>query len=920
MTDRSGRSVSWVGRQFWLGLVLLGMAARTWAGTDVWDRLTDVTFLRPVTEGRGVRPHAGAGDAPLPLVVPVQTRVISGDGSQATNFSVLLGDTLITAPPLPAGGNAGFHLVVLSRTNLEVLSNLSFGTDATSQATLAGMFQNSLGPEDLVILYTMGAPIPGGTGSWGLTQLPQFGAQETFYSAANGQFTSVYALIGNQGLNPGAGFELSSTANSLTTGQIQAVLAQDVNGNYFPVQPSFVTISTSTGPNSSSVQVSTSQGTVTIPAPAPPTGTQGGFHLVVLRRDALDQIATNPAVILQNVTFASNGTDIGATLEALQIMQAYLSILADSPNPELNLILLSSFGVPLFECTSATCNALQAIEYAFDLIAIRTNLVAATGGVVDFDQLQGPGYYSLLGIPWKNQNVAPKTIEVRSWTPAGAGATGLNVVLQRNPKGWFDPVASDTVGGVDYRMFSLAYQTSTPWPVAPNASTNPCPEGDEACAAYQALSLYVTQPSPNLASIREEYVNLSAELSTYMDRMSAATYGAVSNGLFSEVVFSAVQGQLTNELFYAISVQKVYTQYEGLLNDFAIDQNSDLVSALGNVSQQVPVPTTSNVGYDLEAVVKFLVQSAAAIETDGASKAALGVLNAVLGFGLAKNRSPAGNTENALLVEASELSSQIQGLFNNGLLGMGILFKELLSDWGKLQTVGSLAQEPPGPGNGFSWGPQTEGRINASMVPGFTLSFYQSLMNTIYQRVVFASVPFSDPSQYCYQDDCTTSHYGTFCKCHNGVYSAPAYDYLTVPEGTDYNIYVIATSDIRYPAGTVITNDLVSLRVYLPDFLQGVGTWTGILTNAQPQGWSDYLNPIGGWCSGDLVPAPQPDGTLQWVARGELGRRYQLERAFSLGGEWLPQEEPWVAGPDFVTYPPPLVEAPQQYFRLRRLD
>jgi hypothetical protein len=291
-----------------------------------------------------------------------------------------------------------------------------------------------------------------------------------------------------------------------------------------------------------------------------------------------------------------------------------------------------------------------------------------------------------------------------------------------------------------------------------------------------------------------------------------------------------------------------------------------------------------------------------------------------LGFGLAKNRSPAGNTENALLVEASELSSEIQGLFNNGLLGMGILFKELLSDWGKLQTVGSLAQEPPGPGNGFSWGPQTEGRINASMVPGFKLSFYQSLMNTIYQRVVFASVPFSDPSQYCYQDDCTTSNYGTFCKCHNGVYSAPAYDYLTVPEGTDYNIYVIASSEVRYPAGTVITNDLVSLRVYLPDFLQGVGTWTGILTNVQPQGWSDYLNPVGGWCSGDLVPAPQPDGTLQWVARGDVGRRYQLERAFSLGGEWLPQEEPWVAGPDFVTYPPPMVEAPQQYFRLRRLD
>lgn len=87
--------------------------------------------LNSLLDGVTRSPHpvasAGAGSSGS---IRIQTRVITGDGSQATNYSLVVGTNQYVAPPLAQGGSSGFHLVMLSRQTLGLVSNASYGTNA----------------------------------------------------------------------------------------------------------------------------------------------------------------------------------------------------------------------------------------------------------------------------------------------------------------------------------------------------------------------------------------------------------------------------------------------------------------------------------------------------------------------------------------------------------------------------------------------------------------------------------------------------------------------------------------------------------------------------------------------------------------------------------------------------------------------
>ena len=846
--------------------------------------------------------------------------MVRGDGSQAGDYSVIVGTNTYVAPPLDGGGSAGFHLVVLSRQTLALVTNASYAANPASLTALQSELQGGVDETMLVVLDSMGPPgalLP-------LPPLPtlitSFGGTSTaLYDASGIGYAAVYSLIGNSGLKSGSGFERSSLVNPQTSGSINAVLRPDLALNYFPVSPSYVTLQTSAGAGQDTLLI----GTNAFPAPLP-LGAQSGLHLAILRADILDQAATNSSVVILNQSYATgiaNPTQSVSELSRLwQDLAAYQNQIASGQV----LLLLSSIGPQPFYCAGNSSCGIDEFAQALYLEAVMVSLRVRLGAVADLGSLVAGTYYSMVGVPWPGGTQRPQTVENRSWTlaPGMNGSVNLSVLMHPNPQGWFVPQASDTVGGVDYRLFEIASQPPVPWPVAPNASLAPCAAGDQECAAYQWISLKLTG---NNASIRDEYIVTTADFAGYTNLLAALTYDPSTSNSFSETTFNAVKSQLYLELGDVPYVQGLYSKYVGLVNSMAIAETAMLLATLGNVISDIQAPPNATATLNAEGILRFLVQIGAAATTiDPEVKAALGVVNALFDLGYSRNRDAAGNGTNVIADAVSNLAADIGTSFAHNRDGVAATFQEILTDWGKLDTVASLVNSVPGAGNGFAWEIGTTGNLLTVMEPAFELSFYQALLPTRFQQVVFTNVPFSNPNAYTYQDDCSISQYGAFCKCYSDVYVPPAFDYLAVelpgPVG-QYMVYVIATADLQYPVQNLMQTTLPGLGVYPTDMLQGVGTWTGVLPVVPPQGWQDYLNPVGGYCDGDLAVEPLNGSPLRLHSRGQAGLRYQLEWTPVLGGLWQSTGEAVVAGEErMITLTPSLPDSSTAFFRLRRRD
>lgn len=897
---------------------LAGPALAATAAPDPLPALAKGVLTGIIDERASLTRDSLGAVAGVPSAVGIQTRVVSGDGSEASDYSVIVGTNTYVAPPLDGGGSAGFHLVVLSRQTLALVTNTSYAANPGALSALQTELQNGLDETMLLVLDSMGPP-------GNLLPIPPLeaviaafgGTPAALYDVSQIQYAAVYSLIGNQGLKSGHGFERSNLVNPQTSGSINAVLRPDLAGNYFPVASSFVTLQTSAGASQDTLMI----GTNAFPAPLP-LGAQSGFHLAILRADILDQAAGNPAVVLLNQSYATGIANPAQSVTELGRLQEDLASYQTQIASGQTVVLLASVGPQPIYCTTSVCG-FDEFPVAIYLEALQAFIRTNLGGVGDLMNAGAGTYYSMVGIPWPGGTHRPQTVENRSWTRASGmnGSVNLAVLMHPNPQGWYVPLASDTVGGVDYRLFEIASQPPVPWPVAPNSSAAPCAAGDQECAAYQWISLQLTG---NNLSIRDEYIVTTADFAGYTNLLGRLAYDSSSSNSFSEVTFDAVKSQLLVELGDVPYVQSLYEKYVGVVNAMTQEQTSMLLATLGNVISDIQAPAAANVTLNAEGILRFMIQVGAAVTTiDPEVKAALGVVNALFYLGYSKNKDAAGNGDNVIADEVSNLAGDIGTSFVNNREGVAATFQEILTDWEKLNTVASLVNSTPGPGNGFAWEIGTTGSLLAAMEPAFELGFYQALLPTRFQQVVFVNVPFSNPNAYTYQDDCSISPYGAYCKCHSDVYVPPPFDYLAVeltgPVG-QYNIYVIATADLQYPVGNLMTNTLPSLGVYPSDLFQGLGTWTGVLPTVAPQGWQDYLNPVGGYCDGDLATEPQSGNPLRLHSRGQAGLRYQLEWTSALGGLWQTAGEPVLADQGLMTLIPDLPNSSAAFFRLRRLE
>jgi len=886
-----------------LGLFLLLSSGATPAATPSAAVSQKLVSLGADASGKVRRSDIGSVTG-VPQAVTLQTRVPTAESSGG-GFQVNVGTNVYPAPALAGGGTSGFQLVVLDRKTLTLISNTSYGSDSTDVAALASAIQG-LSTTDMIVLQTLGAPgaAPAGTP---LAQLVMGLGGSTNGFLSGGQFASSYSIIGNPGRNVGSAMERSSLTIPQSSGVIHAVLRTDLQGNYYPVSPSFVTLQTSTGPQQSTVLIDSTA----IEAPPIAAGSPGGFHLVVLRRDALDQIGTNPSVVLLNRSYDTGNSTTQTALDALSQLRVDLLSFGNVFLNGQALVVLSSFG-------SAPLWWDEADLGSFNFQFIQSAIALYFGGVGDASQTRAGQYYTLVGIPWPQGVPYSPTIETRSWaTPPGLPATvNVTTVLHPNPQGLFTPLAWDTVGGVDYRLFSIANQPPVPWPVAPNAGSGPCAAGDAECAAYQWISLQITGNQES--NLRAEYVGTEVDFSGLTNLLGQLAYDPALSNQFSGPTFEAVKTQLYLELSAVPYVQDLYGKYTGLINSLAIDQTAVLLGTVGNVISDVQAPSTSTATVDAEGLVRFIIALSAATTVDPEVKAALGVINGLFYLGYTKNTDSSGNSTNVLITAVSQLANGIASSYQQNREGVAATFLEILTDWGKLSTIAQLVNVPPQPGNGFSWELGTTATLLEVLPPAYALEFYKALIPVRFQQVVFTNVPFSNPNAYTYQDDCYESNLGVFCDCHSDVYVPPDYAYFgSVAQGDAYNLLVIATPDLKYPTSSLIVTNLPALGVYLPDFYQGIGSWTGLLQSVAPQGWSDYLNPVGGYCDGTLVPRLTTTGDLHLHIRTTKGRMYQLERSTQLDGPWTTLGDALPGIDTLVELVPPIGDRPSGYYRVR---
>jgi hypothetical protein len=169
--------------------------------------------------------NGGSGQgSSLPLLVPIQTRVVTGNGTASTDYNIALytdpnhptTPTLIQAP-VDDGSNAGFQIVYLRRSDLMVIQNTSvnnhndggFPLTTPLYSTLTNIPAGCGSGGCLVIVQSLGtigyAPCPLASGNNGYsTDCFAFGqlfqnmgasARWLYANAANNQIA--YSFIGN---------------------------------------------------------------------------------------------------------------------------------------------------------------------------------------------------------------------------------------------------------------------------------------------------------------------------------------------------------------------------------------------------------------------------------------------------------------------------------------------------------------------------------------------------------------------------------------------------------------------------------------------------------------------------------------------------------------------------------------------------
>jgi hypothetical protein len=830
--------------------------------------------------------------------VTIATRVVTGSGSQAGDYSIQVGSTSYVAadlPPLdgqPARG--GFQVLVLDRATLALVSNQSFTTDVGSAAldcTLQSKLASALldlSSASLVILSSIVGPPDLVSGDPACPGLLGSAIESLGGTDAVGVAGTVYSLVGIPGLGSGNGWERSSATSPGSAASLTGYLLVDSSGlaytfrSFAAVQ--LVTRTTDAAGNPAiSLQAGYPWETTYSTAPPLPAGATGGYQVVVLDRQTLAPVS--------NATYGTNTPQdplVGA-LQACLMAEALIGASAAQ------LVIVSSLGDP-----GALVDPLPGCAELPLAGAIQQ--IGGTGAAV------GAANYSLVthGPPLDASLVPEASAIITPGIPAQ-----LTVILQPDRQGFYTPVNGDGFGAgvVNYGLYAVASMPSQGWPVPASAGQ---------ASAFQYLSYVMQQcecetlsscsppaPDPSLttfpacgtqtgsSNIRARYCEDSPETSTWQAVLGCLTFDQIQDPPFAEGDFAAVQDQLLLELTYVNEIVTNFrTPLTSAITDLAVDdssgQQSVLSALLGDVLDNLAASHSSKASLDALDLVQGagMLASAAASFGTPALQAAIGLLNTGIQVGIDLTTTPSGGSAavlQAVEIEdlAAKLFAQDSGVFSGSLNGVTQLSNVILTDWARLQAAGQAVQ------GDATWNPPDtfDSATTAALTPGFEIGFYQALLPVVTDVVFFGDVPFDSPRDYLYAKLVSCDRAGCQWSCSTPYAGAPSGTFFAAGDDP-WDLFLLDP----YPSSTVTGRLFNSpgetsspgLGILPAQLFSRIRGWGG-LTQILPVNWSEYATSCPSSAPG---PAPRPvfKGKAEKVGASGDGGKVSFEGRLALTG------------------------------------
>lgn len=757
-----------------------------------------------------------------PLMVPIQTRVIAGDGAKATDYAIKVGQTLYQAPPLSDGSATGFQVLLLDRHTLELVSNKSFPNANQAEAAALSAAFNDVGRcgesgclaviQSLQKLGYTSCPTgscPSQSTLEPATALAKLGASSKVNYLSGESTDQPYTLISNVSLSSAAAIAegVACAKCGLGPRQITGALILDNNSAYTFVYPGRATFATGTGAAATSNTVTiggTPNGGSYRSSDIPPGA--GAFQVAVFYRDSLQLVYQNTFNFDRLASDDPNVWTMQAALQDVAASQNYLAIVSSIGN------LAHDSWRPQWSRVA------QAIE--------------RLGGTYSvFVSLNAGDDYAFVGdseTSFGNGAVEASSVVTNATKPAGAPTRPSNLrgVLAQNLNGYYRPILSNLTSTFDQSTLALldaiALQLPTPWPT----------QSQQEQAAYQSLSLQLC-----CADIRAHYTNSLADPDNWQAQLDGLQYQ--SNNSFSATDFNNVKQQLKTEFTYVADVQRLYRNLKNLYTEMQTGEGAILDSAYNAVRGSLNPDSGAKVAPDWLATISsamLLSGDVASIGGGPTTKLMLDMAFVSLNLGIGLANSQTGVPLTNLDATVNELKQKSVEDFNASLTATGNIFDLILSDWGRLQGLGAPLRAEL-----ISWDDNLDGVILQSMDRALRREYFTQLMDSSFQMGRWTNIAEGRPPEL--KAVCRYTQYTVIIDYDGNDTAVTKCDttdsdhgnWLTLPtspgrsgDGQNYDIWLLGT-DVRCSPGKngdllaqlfapLDPNDPSKLGIYKPYF------------------------------------------------------------------------------------------------------
>lgn len=634
--------------------------------------------------------------APQQLLVPFTGFVPAAAGKPA---GIQVGGTFY---PKPAQGD--FQLLILERSTLALRtpgSNTWFDKNGSGEHSIKGVYEEvmKLGQDQLVVVAM---PIADPTAPVNSEQVDEFNAILNKIGVASQKAEQLtvgnlqMAVVGVPYGGEGTGYISMSRGGSRTVlkGWLMPDAAPSHSGNLnFRLVPDRIEFDTeeSSTPTTNTMTIGTTPFGASLPG-----GASGGFQVL-----ALDPFTFAP---LGSRVFPTNAEGIGGgVLSGRREMAQFLKEQAQAEN----LVAVQSIGkIGDFVRPNAEEQFAEDMHRAW--LEISAALATLGGNTYVFNLNKTAGSYAFLGgTLLQRGDVADSSsaisLDPTSGTPEYESGT-LHGRATVTADGVFEPVIAAPVETPDVKLYDLIFSPPTPWPLTKEAGT-------KGAARYEEALAFISKEliGPEVTDIRQTYwKNLGVTYSDKIIKMNQLPYGntgktcggrkaaaaepAGGRPRYNREEFCEMTQQLQVEFEALDRVKDMFEAYGRAFSESGPLQQAHLNSLGEQIVEAVKPSEASEILWSLG---EFAANLIAAGLTAGASEeveagwevvvASYEVTRELLG---ATGGIPVGEQVES---KVGELALNLEEKLYGASAGIKRLRQVIISDWGRLQSVGAVA-------------------------------------------------------------------------------------------------------------------------------------------------------------------------------------------------------------------------------------